>query len=73
MTDDLKDAEAPRFPDIEVAIRPYLDKPMAVMAMVRRALQKAGHPQAAARFTEQALASDPESLLQVAESYVTVP
>lgn len=64
---------APRFPELCVEVRPYLDKPMAVMAMVRRALQKAGHGQAAAAFTEQALASDPQTLLDVVEAYVTVP
>lgn len=72
--DDAHDTpEGPRFPHLRVEARPYLDKPMAVMAMVRRALQKAGHHREASQFTEQALASDPESLLQVVEGYVTVP
>ncbi len=73
MSGDPDVTTTPQFPQIEVDIRPYLDKPMAVMALVRRALQKAGHQRQAGQFTERALASDPESLLQVAEIYVTVP
>lgn len=73
MSDDSPSPATPRFPHLEVEIRPYLDKPMAVMAMVRRALQKAGHSREAGQFTEEALASDPESLLEVAKGYVSVP
>jgi hypothetical protein len=64
--------DTPEFPEIVVEIRCYSDKPMAVMAMVRRALQRAGENAAAARFTTEALASDPDSLLAVAERYVRV-
>ena len=69
---DIPNPGTPQFPEITVEIRQYEDKPMAVMAMVRRALQRAGHGAAAASFTSEALASDPESVLKVAERYVCV-
>ena len=64
---------SPLAPEITVDVRPYLDKPMAVMAMVRRALQKANHHAWASQFTEDALASAPDTLLEVVQRYVTVP
>ena len=63
----------PLFPEIEVDVRPYADKPMACMAMVRRALQRAGQPEEAARFTREVMAADPDSVLAVAGKYVHVP
>lgn len=68
MTDEL----APRFPEIEVEVEEHADKPMACMAMVRRALQRAGHGAEAARFTADALASEPDRVLDVARLWVTV-
>ena len=65
-------AEEPLHPDLTVEIKIYADKPMACMAVVRRALQKAGHGADAARFTNEVLAADPESVLTVAARYVRV-
>jgi hypothetical protein len=69
---DTPGGDGPEFPEITVEIRRYGDKPMAVMAMVRRALQRAGEAAAAARFTTEALGSDPDSVLAIAERYVRV-
>ena len=62
----------PLHPEITVEIKAYADKPMASMAVVRRALQKAGHSADASRFTAEALAADPESVLTIAACYVQV-
>jgi hypothetical protein len=64
--------DEPLHPEITVEIKLYADKPMACMAVVRRALQKAGHRAEASSFTAEALAADPESVLAVAARYVSV-
>lgn len=63
---------SPLFPEIEVEIEEYADKPMACMAVVRRSLQRAGFGPDAARFTAEALASEPDRVLEVARRWVTV-
>ena len=65
-------ADKPLHPEITVEIKIYADKPMACMAVVRRALQKAGHGADAGRFTSEALAADPESVLTIAARYVRI-
>lgn len=61
-----------KYPEIQVEISEHANKPMACMAMVRRALQKAGHGAEAVRFTNEALASEPEKVLDLARCWVTV-
>lgn len=43
-----------------------------MVAMVRRALQKAGHPQAALEWTEQALGASLEEIVPLARTFVMV-
>lgn len=63
---------APLHPDVVVDLRGQLAKPVACLAMVRRALQKAGHGDDAVRFTNEAFASSNEELVEVASRFVTV-
>ena len=62
----------PIHPRVRVELTPYADKSMAVISMVRRALQKAGHDADAAVFTDRALASSPDQLLDLAREWVVV-
>ena len=49
-----------------------MDKPVACVALVRRALQKAGHGQAAKEFTQLAFGTANEDFLTLARSWVSV-
>ncbi len=66
------DESTPRFPEVEVELEEYSDKPMACMAMVRRSLQRAGYGAEAASFTAEVLGSEPDRVLDVARRWVTV-
>lgn len=73
MSDDsptLIPSEAPEFPDLVVQISDQDGKPMTVIALVRRALQKAGHSAAAMRFTEAAMACEPDELVTTIQRFV---
>ena len=65
-------ATNPRFPNVQVHLTEQQDKPVAMVAMVRRALQKAGHPNAALEWTEQALGASHEEIVPLARAFVTV-
>ena len=63
----------PRFPEITAELSPYADKPVGFTAAVRRALQKAGHRDAAKEFTQKAFAaSDSDEVLAIARQYINV-
>ncbi|MCH9647121.1 MAG: hypothetical protein K0U98_02715 [Deltaproteobacteria bacterium] len=62
----------PLFPSIVLSLREHIDKPVGLIAYVRRNLQKAGHGEAALKFTEEAFAAEPEEILGVASRYVTI-
>jgi hypothetical protein len=61
-----------RFPDITVSLLEQAGKPMAQIAMVRRALQNAGHDQAAREFTDLAFAAEADEIVALARQFVTV-
>jgi hypothetical protein len=61
-----------RFPDITVSLLEQAGKPVAQIAMVRRALQNAGHEQVARDFTDLAFAADEDDILELARQFVTV-
>ncbi len=60
----------PTFPDIVVDLVGQQEAPVACIAVVRRALQKAGHAEAARQFTDRAFASSTEHILTLARRYV---
>lgn len=62
----------PTHPEVVVDLSGQEAKPMACVALVRRALQKAGHEEAARRFTAEALGAEAEEILAAARRYVTV-
>ena len=62
----------PRFSDVSVDLTDQLEKPVACVALVRRALQKAGHHLAAREFTDEALATPNEDFLDLARRWVQV-
>jgi len=62
----------PLFPQIEVELALHEGRPVASIALVRRALQKAGQREAAAAFTEEAMAEDEAGIATTARKYVTV-
>lgn len=61
-----------RFPDITVSLLEQAGKPVAQIAMVRRALQNAGHDQVARQFTELAFAAETDEIVALARRFVTV-
>ncbi len=61
-----------RFPDITVALLEQAGKPVAQIAMVRRALQNAGHDQVAREFTELAFAAEEDEIVALARQFVSV-
>ena len=61
-----------RFPDITVSLLEQAGKPMAQIAMVRRALQNAGHDQVAREFTDLAFAAEADEIVALARQFVTV-
>ena len=64
--------DAPLAPDVVVDLAGQEAKPVACVAMVRRALQKAGQREAAERFTEEALNGPTEAIFPTARRYVTL-
>ncbi len=62
----------PKHPEIVVELTPQRGRSLATIALVRRALQKAGHGDEARQWADQALASEPDALLNLARNYVTV-
>ncbi|MEM7482239.1 MAG: hypothetical protein AAF481_13770 [Acidobacteriota bacterium] len=70
----MSDAEnpAPRFPEIEVDLHDPHGHPTAMIAIVRKALQEAGHGDAARQYTHRALAAGPAELIALARQWVTV-
>jgi hypothetical protein len=62
----------PRFPDIVVSLLEQAGKPMAQIAMVRRALQNAGHEPVAREFTDLAFATEEAEIVALARQFVTV-
>ena len=62
----------PRHPEVVVDLTGQEAKPVACVALVRRALQHAGHGEDARRFTEEALAAANDELVGIARRYVTV-
>ena len=62
----------PTFPDVVVDLVGQEEAPVAAIAVVRRALQRAGEHEAAKRFTDEALAGAPERVFDHARRYVTL-
>ncbi len=62
----------PSHPGLRVHLSGQESKPLAMIAMVRRALQKAGHHGAATRFTDEALGASPAQVIEIAGRYVRV-
>lgn len=63
---------SPAHPDITVDFAGQGDKPVACVALVRRALQRHGHDEAAEAFTREALGGPTEDIVATARRYVTV-
>lgn len=61
-----------RFPDITVSLLEQAGKPVAQIAMVRRALQHAGHDQVAREFTELAFAAEEDEIVELARDRKSV-
>lgn len=61
-----------RFPEITVALLEQTGKPIAQISLVRQALQKAGHDDAAREFTNVAFDTEEAALIDLACRYVTV-
>ncbi len=61
-----------RFPEITVAALEQTGKPVAQIALVRQALQKAGHDDVAREFTNLAFDTEEDALMDLARLYVTV-
>lgn len=62
----------PLYPDVVVDLAGQESKPVACIAVVRRALQKAGHPEAAKAFTDEAFSGAQEEIFARARRYVTL-
>lgn len=62
----------PAFPDIVVDLVGQQNSPVACVAVVRRALQKAGQAEAARQFTDRAFSSPTEELLDLAREFVEI-
>ncbi|MDX1631912.1 MAG: hypothetical protein R3234_08625 [Thermoanaerobaculia bacterium] len=65
-------SEGPLFPEVVVDLTGQETKPVASVALVRRELQKAGHREAARRFTEEALGGPTGEIRATAARYVTL-
>ncbi len=63
---------SPRFPDITVSLLEQAGKPVAQIAMVRRALQNAGHDQVAREFTDLAFVAEEDEIVELARQFVSV-
>jgi hypothetical protein len=61
-----------RFPEITVSLLEQAGKPVAQIALVRRALQKAGHDDVAREFTSLAFAGEEDDIVPLACQFVTV-
>jgi hypothetical protein len=64
--------EGPRYPEIVVRLREQAGAPVAMVALVRRALQKAGHHAAAAEITNLGLAAEEDEIIALAQRFVHV-
>ena len=64
--------DAPEAPEVVVDLVGQETKPVACVAVVRRALQQAGHHDAARRFTDEAFAGPTERIFDTARRYVTL-
>ena len=64
--------ENPRYPEITVRLNEQAGAPVAMVALVRRALQKAGHHEAAAEFTNLGLAAAEDEIIALAQRFVLV-
>lgn len=62
----------PRFPGITVHLEEQAGAPVAMVALVRRALQKAGEDEAAAEFTRLGLGASEDEIVPLARRYVRV-
>ncbi len=62
----------PRFPDVVVDVGLQKGRPVAAIALVRRALQKAGYGSEALEFTQEAMACDEDGVIATAHRWVTV-
>ncbi|PON16813.1 hypothetical protein C2W62_16435 [Candidatus Entotheonella serta] len=63
---------SPRFPDITVSLLEQAGKPVAQIAMVRRALQNAGHDQVVCEFTDLAFVAEEDEIVELARQFVSV-
>ncbi len=61
-----------RFPDITVSLLEQAGKPVAQIAMVRRALQNAGHDKVAREFTDLAFGAEEDEIVELARQFVIV-
>lgn len=64
--------DTPLHPEVVVDLTGQEAKPVACLAMVRRALQKAGHDDSARSFTDRAFSRPNEELFEIADHYVTL-
>jgi hypothetical protein len=62
----------PKFPDVTVQLTGEDGNGFFIAARVRKALERAGHREAAAEFFDEALSGDYDHLLQTAMKYVDV-
>jgi len=61
-----------KFPDVQVQLTGQDGNGFMIAARVRKALERAGHREAAAEFFEEALSGNYDHLLQTAMEYVDV-
>lgn len=72
MTDNTETV-GPKYPDITVQLSGHDGNAFAVMAAVRRALEKAGVPSAETRrYTEESMSGNYDDLIVTATKWVTV-
>jgi hypothetical protein len=62
----------PKFPDVTVQLTGEDGNGFFIAGRVRKALERAGHREAAAEFFKEALSGDYDHLLQTAMAYVDV-
>jgi len=65
-------SKQPLYPQIEVELSCQEGRPVAAIALVRRALQKAGFNDDAKRFTNEVIGGEEAEIIPTARQYVTV-
>ena len=65
-------SQPPHYPHVAVELTHLQGRPVAAIALVRRHLQRAGHPDAARQWTDEAMDLEESQILAAARLYVNV-